>query len=285
MTSSTLRNIAVGIDGSENASTALQWASGLATDTGSSISAVMAWNYPAALLMPVVGTPVLPADYVADSSRATLRRVIDDTPTGSVEIEEWIVMGAPRQVLTEVTEDHDLLVIGRTGTSRLKQIFLGSTGSYCVRHAECPVVMVRDSTVPERNITVAVDGSPSSIEALVWAIKLGDEHEIVAVYSHDEWELDELPFDDRFRADLDAKADQMLADAVAAAIERTGADEGRIKRQVLQGDPRTTLVDQADAADMLVLGAQGHSGIARWVLGSLADYAVQHAPGTVAIWR
>ena len=29
-----------------------------------------------------------------------------------------------------------------------------------------------------------------------------------------------------------------------------------------------------------MLGAQGHSGIARWVLGSLADYAVQHAPGS-----
>ena len=285
MTSPAPATIAVGIDGSDNATAALRWAATLAAKRDATISAVMAWNYPTALLMPVVGTPVLPADYVADSSRATLRVAIDEANVGSVEVEEWVVMGAARQVLTEASEDHDLLVVGRTGDSRLKQVFLGSTVSYCVRHAECPVVVVRDSAAPEQRIRVAVDGSPSSIEALVWAIELGDDHQVVATFSHDEWELDDLPFDDRFRADLDAKADEMLASAVETAVGRTGADPARVTRQVLQGDPRTTLVDQADPGELLVMGAQGHSGMARWVLGSLADYAVQHAPGTVAIWR
>ena len=285
MTSPAPATIAVGIDGSDNATAALRWAATLAAKRKATISAVMAWNYPTALLMPVVGSPVLPADYVADSSRATLRVAIDEASVGAVEVEEWVVMGAARQVLTEASEDHDLLVVGRTGDSRLKQVFLGSTVSYCVRHAECPVVVVRGSAAPEQRIRVAVDGSPSSIEALVWAIELGDDHEVVATFSHDEWELDDLPFDDRFRADLDAKADEMLASAVETAVGRTGADPARVTRQVVQGDPRTTLVDQADPDELLVLGAQGHSGLARWVLGSLADYAVQHAPGTVAIWR
>ena len=137
---------------------------------------------------------------------------------------------------------------------------------------------------PEENITVAVDGSPSSIDALVWALGLGDSVD-TAAYSHDEWELDDLPLDDTFRADLNARADEMLADAVATAVERAGVDPTRVVRQVMQGDPRTTLVDQADPATLLVMGAQGHSGISRWVLGSLADYAVQHAPGSIAIWR
>ncbi len=145
--------------------------------------------------------------------------------------------------------------------------------------------MVRDSIAPERSITVAVDGSPASVDALVWAIELGDEHNTLAVYSHDEWELDEMGLDDTVRADLEAKADELLAQAVETAVQRTGVHEDRIKRQVVHGDPRTTLVDQADPDHLLVLGAQGHSGIARWVLGSLADYAVQHAPGSVAIWR
>lgn len=284
MTSAPQR-IVVGIDGSDNAAAALQWASALAADTGASVAAIMAWNYPTAMLLPVVGTPVVPADHVATTTLNTLHEVLAATPTGDIEVAESIVMGAPRAVLTEASAKHDLLMLGRTGNSRLMQVFLGSTVNYCVRHADCPVVVVRDATAPERQIRVAVDGSPSSIEALVWAISLGDDHEVVAAYSHDEWELDDMALDDRFRADLDAKADEMLAAAVQAAIDRTGADEGRVKRQVLQGDPRTTLVDQADPNDLLVLGAQGHSGIARWMLGSLADYAVQHAPGTVAIWR
>ncbi len=279
------QKIVVGIDGSESAANALQWACALATSSDASVSAVMSWNYPAALLMPVVGTPVLPGDVVAETTRAALAEVVEATPTGDVEVDEWVMMGSPRAVLTEASEDHDLLVLGRTGHSRLAQIFLGSTVSYCVRHAECPVVVVHNSVAPEHQITVAVDGSPSSIAALVWALGLGDEHEVLAVYSHDEWELDHLPLDGSVRADLERKADEMLAQAVQSAVDQTGVDESRLTRQVRQGDPRTTLVDQANPAAMLVLGAQGYSGIARWALGSLADYAVQHAPGTVAIWR
>ncbi len=101
---STSRKIVVGIDGSDSASASLQWASSLAAESNGSVSAVMAWNYPTALLMPVVGTPVLPADYVADTTRTTLGEVVAATPTGDVTVEQWIVMGAPRSVLTEASE-------------------------------------------------------------------------------------------------------------------------------------------------------------------------------------
>lgn len=275
----------MGIDGSDRSARALHWAADLATSTGATISAVMAWNYPAALMMPVVGAPGIPADFVADRARETLAQVVANADVDGASVEQSVIMGAARSALTEESAEHDLLVIGRTGDGRLKQAFLGSTGSYCVRHAECPVVIVGDSTAPEAGITVAVDGSPSSVEALAWAINLGDDHEILAVYSHDEWELDDLPLDDRFRSDLDRAADEMLQKAVDTAVATTGVGTDRVLRQVRQGDPRTTLVDQADPDRLLVLGAQGHSGIARWALGSLADYAVQHAPGTVAIWR
>lgn len=285
MTSSETCKIVVGIDGSDTATAALKWAAALAETKGGSVSAVMAWNYPAAMMMPIIGTPVLPGDLVAETTRGILNGVIEATELPDVPVEQWIMMGAPRAVLTETAEDHDVLVLGRSGNSRLKELFLGSTVSYCVRHADCPVVVVRDSGAPEAGVTVAVDGSPSSIEALVWAIELGDDHDVLAVFSHDEWELDDLPLDDKIRADLDAKADEMLSKAVATATARTAVDASRLNYQVRQGDPRTTLVDQADPARLLVLGAQGHSGLARWALGSLADYAVQHAPGTVAVWR
>ncbi len=280
--SATPRQIAVGIDGSLNSTASLQWATGLAHDEGATVSAITAWDYRTLELLPIIGTPVSPDDEAATTARRLLENVIATTPTTDVTIEQWIVLGSPRIVLTDASEDHDLLVLGRTGTSRLKQVFLGSTVSYCVRYAECPVVVVRDSIKPERPITVAVDGSPASIDALVWALELGGEHEISAIYSHDELEL--LPLPSRL-ADVRASAEQMLDDTVHTALERTGASAGKVKWQVAQGDPRKVLVDAADPNAMLVLGAQGHSRVARWVLGSLADYAVQHAPGTVVICR
>jgi nucleotide-binding universal stress UspA family protein len=276
--------ILVGVDGSDSSLAALQWATALAAQREGSVTAAMTWSYPTALMMPVVGAPVVPADYVSGATRAKLGVAVAGTPRADLITEEWVIMGAPRSVLSDATEDHDLLVLGRTGNSRLRQLFVGSTAAYCVRHAECPVVVVRDAVTPEDKITVAVDGSPSSIDALVWALSLGDS-QVAAVYSHDEWELDDLPLDDQFRADLGARAEEMLVNTIATAVERAGVDEERVVYQIMQGDPRTTLVDQAEPNGLLVLGAQGHSGISRWVLGSLADYAVQHAPGSVAIWR
>lgn len=263
----------------------MQWAARLAAETDATITAVTVWNYPPALMMPVVGAPVVPADFVADRSREVLAQIVDAADTGDVAIEQSVVMGAARAVLVEHSSEHDLLVLGRTGDGRLKQAILGSTVSHCVRHAECPVAIVGESDVPEAAITVAVDGSATSIEALVWAIGLGDDREVLAVFSHDEWELDDLPLDDKVRRELDGAADATLTAAVHAATGMAGVDATRVLQQVRQGDPRTTIVDQADPARILVLGAQGHTGIARWALGSLADYAVQRAPGTVVIWR
>ena len=280
----TRSKILVGVDGSDSSLAALEWATALAAQQDASVTAAMTWSYPTALLMPVVGAPVVPADYVSGATRAKLTAAVAGSSRADLITEEWVVMGAARSVLSDATEDHDLLVLGRSGNSRVRQLFVGSTAAYCVRHAECPVVVVRDAVTPESDITVAVDGSPSSIDALVWALGLG-ESQITAVYSHDEWELDDLPLDDAFRADLDTRAETMLAEAVATAVERAGVSATRVVHQIMQGDPRTTLVDQAAPTGLLVLGAQGHSGISRWVLGSLADYAAQHAPGSVAIWR
>ena len=54
-----------------------------------------------------------------------------------------------------------------------------------------------------------------------------------------------------------------------------------------EGDPRDVLVDQAKAwpADLIVVGSHGHTGIARWLLGSVAQSVVAHAPCSVEVVR
>jgi len=276
--------ILVGVDGSESSLVALQWATALAEERAGSVTAITTWSFPPALLVPVVGGPVVLPDYVSDKTQIKLSTAVAGTPRAELITDERVVMGAARSVLADESEDHDIVVLGRTGNSRLRQIFVGSTAAFVVRHSESPVVVVRESIAPEQMITVAVDGSPSSIEALAWALSFTNA-QVRAVYSHDEWELDDLALDDEVRTGLNARAEEMLAESTATAVKKAGVDPSRVVHQVMQGDPRTTLVDQADPDALLVLGAQGHSGISRWVLGSLADYAVQHAPGSVAVWR
>jgi len=48
-----------------------------------------------------------------------------------------------------------------------------------------------------------------------------------------------------------------------------------------------TKVDQAKdwRADLIVLGSHGRSGIKRWILGSVAEAVVRHAPCSVEVAR
>jgi nucleotide-binding universal stress UspA family protein len=75
-----------------------------------------------------------------------------------------------------------------------------------------------------------------------------------------------------------------LTEKIAASLGRKG-----IKTQVavLEGDPRSTIVDEAErwTADLIVTGSHGYTGIKRLLLGSVASSVVNHAPCSVEIVR
>src|SRR6266568_840925 len=56
---------------------------------------------------------------------------------------------------------------------------------------------------------------------------------------------------------------------------------------VHDGDPRTVIVDEAKdwKADLIVLGSHGYTGIKKWLLGSVAQSVVSHAPCSVEVVR
>jgi len=68
-----------------------------------------------------------------------------------VKITNKVVQGNAAQVLLDESEGADLLVVGSRGHSGFVEALLGSTGQHCVQHADCPVVVIRDSiTGPRR---------------------------------------------------------------------------------------------------------------------------------------
>jgi nucleotide-binding universal stress UspA family protein len=57
--------------------------------------------------------------------------------------------------------------------------------------------------------------------------------------------------------------------------------------EVRQGDPRTAIVDVAKewGAELIVVGSHGRTGVERWLMGSVAEYVVRHAPCSVEVVR
>ena len=76
-----------------------------------------------------------------------------------------------------------------------------------------------------------------------------------------------------------------ISDAIAEAAAQSDVDPGKVHAEIRHGDPRATIVDAGADDELIVLGARGRTGVASWVLGSLADYALQHTQGSLVIWR
>jgi nucleotide-binding universal stress UspA family protein len=69
-----------------------------------------------------------------------------------------------------------------------------------------------------------------------------------------------------------------LAEAVVNRAEAKAelADGATVDIDLLDGDPRLLLREAATQADLLVLGARGHRGVAHLVMGSVTTSLVHH---------
>ncbi|MEO9198075.1 MAG: universal stress protein [Antricoccus sp.] len=137
---------------------------------------------------------------------------------------------------------------------------------------------MEDDNAPAR-IIVGIDGSDSSIDALRAAARIATAMaaRIDAVMT---WEYPvRFPNPPGWSPESDAQA--VLSDAVAKAF---GTDlPAGINTAVLYGPPARVLIEQSEAADLLVLGSRGHGGFTGLLLGSVSTAVSQHAQCPVLI--
>ncbi|MEV8093314.1 universal stress protein [Kitasatospora sp. NPDC085879] len=142
-----------------------------------------------------------------------------------------------------------------------------------------------EQDVTRRRIVAGVDGSPSSIDALRWAV--GQAHEVGAVVEAViAWEYPVTPgwtgptTEDGFGAGI---ARKILDEAIAEV-----SDPQRpvwIGARVVEGGAVPALLDAARGAELLVVGSRGHGGFTGALLGSVGQHCVQHAPCPVVVVR
>jgi nucleotide-binding universal stress UspA family protein len=137
--------VVVGVDGSESSIRALQWAERQAKWIGATLEVVTAWTFPERPA-PLGIVPHVPwPDELMAEAREKLDEVIEDvlSDTSKERVHAQIIRGSAAAVLLDVAHDADLLVVGSRGLGAFKDLLLGSVSEHCVRHANCPVVVVR----------------------------------------------------------------------------------------------------------------------------------------------
>lgn len=139
--SSTVQRFVVGVDGSEGSAKALDWAIAEAVRSPATLELVTAWMFPMALGYVFARTPAevrQQVQQIADMSASHVAAMAPDVSVRSILRE-----AEAGPALVELSNGADLLVVGSRGHGGLREMLLGSVGTYCARHAHCPIVIVR----------------------------------------------------------------------------------------------------------------------------------------------
>lgn len=137
------RKIVVGIDGSSSAQHALRWAIEEAQLRHARIEAVYAWSISAIAYVSPGTAMMLRTTDLNEVGNEMLRNSIDAVDTFSVNISCSVIEETPTRALLQRSADAELLVLGAYASDQFSAVSLGSTHEHCIKHCECPVVIVR----------------------------------------------------------------------------------------------------------------------------------------------
>jgi nucleotide-binding universal stress UspA family protein len=138
-----MRIVVVGVDGSEGAKHALDFAIAEAAAHGARLRLVSAWEIPPAVLASVVAGGEFYEEFKENALAVVneaAARVVELQP--SLEHEEVVVEGQAGKALVDHAADADLLVVGRRGHGSFREMLLGSISRQVVAHSKCPVVVI-----------------------------------------------------------------------------------------------------------------------------------------------
>lgn len=131
-----------GLDGSDQSIRACRWAITHAKLLGNAVHVVGTWRVPATIWL----TPTFVEQDYADAARKAFDEAFAKTMEGldGADVQPFFIQGQPRSVLLEAAQDATSLVIGPHGRGNTTPgMHLGSTASFLIHHAPCPVVVVR----------------------------------------------------------------------------------------------------------------------------------------------
>jgi len=93
-------------------------------------------------LLTVVDKKASKQGQVAEQNKKMFRKVCAEKKIRSVNLVE---VGNPREVIVRMAESvqADVIVLGSRGQSKLRKVFIGSTTDYCLRFANCSVLVAK----------------------------------------------------------------------------------------------------------------------------------------------
>lgn len=204
------------------------------------------------------------------------RAILDDASARLTEAGVATVSTALRnadivETVQEYEKDADIVVIGKRGEAAdFAKLHLGSNVERVVRSSHRPVLVTSRAFKPIEKVLIAFDGGPSVLKAIDHIAARGGEFvgldfRLLSVGT-------EL-------ASTRRKLDE--------ATEKLRAAGYKADAQTVQGEPDKVIGKQADdgEADLLVMGAYGHSRIRTLIIGSTTTEMIRSCKIPVMLFR
>jgi nucleotide-binding universal stress UspA family protein len=141
-----VKTVVVPIDFSPESKKALRYASSLAAGCGAALRLVHVVE-PGSFVNDLANVAVIRDDKeVAQDAAVRLQCLAQDEVEELIPVQAEVRIGKPYHEIVSIakTLGADLIVIATHGYTGLKHALLGSTAERVVRHAPCPVLVVRD---------------------------------------------------------------------------------------------------------------------------------------------
>ena len=171
----------------------------------------------------------------------------------------------------------DAIVVGSRGLSAIQRLLLGSTAENVVRHATCPVLVVRNGPLKRiRKVLLPVDWDEGSKALVRYAVaRAGKDVKLLAIHAIGFPRMIEPEFGDALSDDAPSSR------KLRRLLDRLGAKD--VPAKVVLGEPAEAILDVAGDFDLVVIATRGHKGAARAILGSVAEKVVRRAEGPVLV--
>lgn len=301
-----MKTLLLPLDGSAFSAKAIPVAAALAKRTGATLHVVTVLDpsayvpfVPGEVLVPVMDTETLAARRAADEA-AIAGEAAALRATG-IACEGRLLEGVVQDTLADyAAEIHaDLVIMTTHGRSGLERLWLGSVASSFLHRAPCPVFLVRPTggqtldaqhPLPTGPIMVPLDGSPFGESVLphaeALAAALGTHLALFSVAIPHAVPMAPFGTEALLADDTDLTRQEHDARERLAILQRM-LPPGTTADVITDMTAARAIIDRAAAmqAGVIAMATHGRTGLARLVLGSVADAVLRGAPQSLLLYR
>jgi nucleotide-binding universal stress UspA family protein len=282
------RAVVVGVDGSPSSFDAVRWAAAEAARRSCPLCVVTAFPWPADQVLDGTGRGHEHRAALLDRSRAHLDEAVETAAAvhPDVPVSHRLVEGDPVDVLIAEARSAQLLVVGHRGLGGLAGLLVGSVAVGVSTRAGCPVVVVRRGAdgPADGPVVVGVEETEAGDAALRFAFEAAHLRgaPLVAVHT---WS-DVVPLDAFIVQAMDW---QTLRDNERRILDRALARWAEkfpdvvVLRALVEDRAARALVEQSEAARLVVVGSRGRGRLTGLLLGSVGHAVLHRSHCPVAI--